>query len=214
VTVTANRAAEPGERLVVQVRAAAPEVLYGLVAKLHQAGFALAKEPGPSPDMVLVAAASTVHQAIELYGPASWPRGPRLLVVADAFSPAGTLHAVRAGVRVMLRSAEADSRQLAAAVRAARHGECRMPHYALMRLLAGAPEPPGARQAAAPAPVLTPRQTTVLKLMAEGLSNAGISRALSVSEHTVKNVSYDMMARLQVRNRAHAVAHAVQTGLI
>jgi DNA-binding NarL/FixJ family response regulator len=212
VTVTTNRAAEPGEQLVVQVRAAVPEVLDGLVAKLRQAGIALAKESGPSPDMVLLAAASTVHQAIELYGPASWPREPRLLVVADAFSPAGTLHAVRAGVRVMLRSAEADSRQLAAAVRAAHHGECRMPHYALVRLLAGAPETSGARQA--PAPALTPRQTTVLKLMAEGLSNAGISRVLSVSEHTVKNVSYDMMARLQVRNRAHAVAHAVQTGLI
>ena len=213
MTVTTVRAAEPGEQLVVHVRAAEPEVLNGLVAKLRQAGITLAKEPSPSPDMVLVAAAATVHQAIELYDPAGRPRGARLLVVADAFSPAGTLHAVRAGVRVMLRSAEADARQLAAAARAARHGECRMPHCALVRLLSGAPEPPAARQAAA-APVLTFRQTTVLKLMAEGLSNAGISQALSVSEHTVKNVSYDMMARLQVRNRAHAVARAVQTGLI
>jgi len=54
----------------------------------------------------------------------------------------------------------------------------------------------------------------VLRLMAEGHGNAGIARLLHCSEHTVKNVVYEIMARLQARNRAHAVARAVRHGLI
>ncbi|PWS39378.1 DNA-binding response regulator [Streptomyces sp. ZEA17I] len=61
---------------------------------------------------------------------------------------------------------------------------------------------------------MTPRQTAVLTLVAEGHGNAVIAQALSCSEHTVKNVIYELMARLQVRNRAHAVARAVRAGLI
>ncbi|WP_246214074.1 response regulator transcription factor [Kitasatospora viridis] len=61
---------------------------------------------------------------------------------------------------------------------------------------------------------LTARQTEVLALIADGHGNAAIARQLSCSEHTVKNVIYELMARLQARNRAHAVAHAVRDGLI
>jgi DNA-binding NarL/FixJ family response regulator len=50
--------------------------------------------------------------------------------------------------------------------------------------------------------------------MAEGLGNADIARVLCCSEHTVKNVIYDLTARLQVRNRAHAVACAVRRGIV
>jgi len=63
-------------------------------------------------------------------------------------------------------------------------------------------------------PALTPRQSAVLGLMAEGDGNAVIARTLNCSEHTVKNVIYELMGRLQARNRAHAVAHAVRGGLI
>jgi DNA-binding NarL/FixJ family response regulator len=61
---------------------------------------------------------------------------------------------------------------------------------------------------------LTPRQTTVLALLANGYGNAAIARRLGCSEHTVKNVVYELMGRLQARNRAHAVALAVRAGLV
>ena len=54
----------------------------------------------------------------------------------------------------------------------------------------------------------------MLALMADGHSNAAIARALSCSEHTVKNVIYDLTARLQVRNRSQAVAFAIRAGII
>ncbi|MFE2146815.1 response regulator transcription factor [Streptomyces sp. NPDC059456] len=109
-------------------------------------------------------------------------------------------------------------------------GDGRMPYPALVRLLgaattAGAATAPGSaagttaaapRSAAAPpdAPRLTARQTAVLTLMAEGHGNAVIARTLSCSEHTIKNVIYELMSRLQARNRAHAVARAVRHSLI
>lgn len=87
-----------------------------------------------------------------------------------------------------------------------------VPYGSLAQLLTAAdPADPGSR----PAPtVLTPRQSAVLALMAEGDGNAVIARTLSCSEHTVKNVIYELMGRLQARNRSHAVAHAVRGGLI
>ncbi|MFD7838176.1 response regulator transcription factor [Streptomyces sp. NPDC059761] len=107
-------------------------------------------------------------------------------------------------------------------------GDGRMPYPALIRLLgaatsAGVPSPgaacastPAGRPAAVPpdTPRLTARQTAVLTLMAEGHGNAVIARTLSCSEHTIKNVIYELMSRLQARNRAHAVACAVRHSLI
>ena len=61
---------------------------------------------------------------------------------------------------------------------------------------------------------LTAREVDVLRFIADGHSNAHIARLLSCSQHTVKNVIHGMMARLQLRNRAHAAAFAVRTGLI
>ncbi|AXE27381.1 hypothetical protein C0216_09135 [Streptomyces globosus] len=96
-----------------------------------------------------------------------------------------------------------------------------MPYPALVRLLGAAAgsaahsaAAPAARPAGADVPRLTARQTAVLTLMAEGHGNAVIARTLSCSEHTVKNVVYELMARLQARNRAHAVARAVRHSLI
>ncbi|MQA85396.1 MAG: DNA-binding response regulator, partial [Streptosporangiales bacterium] len=43
---------------------------------------------------------------------------------------------------------------------------------------------------------------------------AEIARALAYSERTVKNIIHDITTRLQLRNRAHAVAYAVREGLI
>jgi DNA-binding NarL/FixJ family response regulator len=90
----------------------------------------------------------------------------------------------------------------------------RMPYPILMRMLSAATK----RQIPLPRPSvampLTARQTSVLRLMADGHGNGEIARMLSCSEHTVKNAIYDLMARLQVRNRAQAVASAIRTGLI
>jgi DNA-binding NarL/FixJ family response regulator len=176
---------------------------------LHQAGVDLAPSTAASArDTVVVAVAGTVEDALA----AAPPAAHRLLAVCDAVSPAGLRRAIGAGALAVLRSADLTPDQLLAAVHDAHHGVGRIPYTALVQLLGGADGP---RQAGSPAPpVLTARQTAVLGLMAEGHGNAVIARRLSCSEHTVKNVIYELMARLQVRNRAHAVARAVRCGLV
>jgi DNA-binding NarL/FixJ family response regulator len=219
-------------RLRVHVDAAERKTVDGLHRKLRQAGIAVTPEHDPPPQTVIVSAAGTVEEAVGMCRePATGPFPSRLLIV-DSFGRDGMLRAVRAGVRVMLRSTEADPSHLATAVRSAHHGECSLPRDALLGLLAGdggterggsvgaagagpdqRPELPGG-PAGATLPVLTPRQTEMLGLVAEGFDNATIAQALVVSEHTVKNVIYDLMSRMQVHNRTHAAAQAIRTGII
>ena len=61
---------------------------------------------------------------------------------------------------------------------------------------------------------LTPRETEVLRLVAQGDDTAEIARKMCYSERTVKSVLHDLTTRLQLRNRTHAVAYAVREGLI
>lgn len=137
--------------------------------------------------------------------------GP-LLLVCDTVSRTGALRALRAGAAV-LRSGDLTPESLTAAVRRAGHPHPSIPYPELSHLLTSGP--PTGEQAAGTRPSsLTARQTAVLRLMADGHANADIARLLECSEHTVKNVIYEMMARLQARNRAHAVARAVRHGLV
>ncbi len=68
------------------------------------------------------------------------------------------------------------------------------------------PEPTG--------PHLSPRQTEVLELMAEGMTNSEIGARLGVTERTVKAYAQELYDRLGVRNRAGAVAEAARHGIL
>ncbi|WP_369138388.1 LuxR C-terminal-related transcriptional regulator [Modestobacter versicolor] len=57
---------------------------------------------------------------------------------------------------------------------------------------------------------LSAREEEVLALVARGLSNAGIARALVISEKTAGHHVSHILAKLGVRNRAEAAAHAVR----
>ena len=61
---------------------------------------------------------------------------------------------------------------------------------------------------------LTAREVDVLRLMAEGLDTNEIADELCYSERTVKNVIYSINHRLKLRNRSHAVAYALRSGMI
>jgi DNA-binding NarL/FixJ family response regulator len=61
---------------------------------------------------------------------------------------------------------------------------------------------------------LTPREAEVLRLVAEGLSNAEIAERLVLSEETIKTHVGHVFAKLGVRNRAQAVVIAYESGLV
>ena len=58
--------------------------------------------------------------------------------------------------------------------------------------------------------MLTNREQQVLQLIAKGLSNREISRHLSISESTAENHIHNIYTKLQISNRAQAVAHVLQ----
>ena len=64
-----------------------------------------------------------------------------------------------------------------------------------------------------PASPLTPRQRQVAALVAEGATNRQIARQLGIADKTVEVHLAQIMARLEVHNRAQVATHAVQAGL-
>src|SRR5688500_469262 len=61
---------------------------------------------------------------------------------------------------------------------------------------------------------LTPRETEVLELLAEGLPNRAIATRLMISEQTVKFHVASISGKLGAANRTDAVRRAVRRGLI
>jgi two-component system nitrate/nitrite response regulator NarL len=69
----------------------------------------------------------------------------------------------------------------------------------------------------APAPEespLTPRETEILTLIGQGMSNKAVARHLGISVHTVKFHLEALFARLGATNRAEAVAKGLMGGVI
>jgi len=123
--------------------------------------------------------------------------------------------------------------QLAEAVRGAARGEAqidpavasqvlaefkRMANVLRRRSLAPAPSRDRDREANLPElgdiEPLTPREETILQLLTEGLTNAGIAARLHLSEGTVKNYVSEIIGKLQANDRTHAVVLAIRRGLL
>ncbi len=61
---------------------------------------------------------------------------------------------------------------------------------------------------------LTPRETEVLRMLAEGLSNKLIAYRLEISEHTVKFHMTQVLAKLRASSRTDAVMQGIRRGLV
>ncbi|MGE3286827.1 MAG: response regulator transcription factor [Pseudonocardia sp.] len=64
------------------------------------------------------------------------------------------------------------------------------------------------------APGITRRESEVLALYADGLSNKQVARRLHVSETTVRFHSKNILRKLSARTRSQAVFKAVRAGML
>ncbi len=67
---------------------------------------------------------------------------------------------------------------------------------------------------ATPNPLISPREQQVLTLMAAGATREEIGTHLGITAHTVRNLQAAAYGRLGARNGTHAVAVALQAGLL
>jgi two-component system NarL family response regulator len=65
-----------------------------------------------------------------------------------------------------------------------------------------------------PAPVLTPRELEVLRLVARGMANREVAEQLYISENTVKNHIRNILEKLHLHSRMEAVMYAVRKRLL
>ncbi|MEU3650064.1 LuxR C-terminal-related transcriptional regulator [Lentzea sp. NPDC034063] len=61
---------------------------------------------------------------------------------------------------------------------------------------------------------LAVREVEVLRRLADGYDTNRIASELNYSERTIKKIIQDVMSRLRLRNRAHAVSYAMRVGAI
>jgi DNA-binding NarL/FixJ family response regulator len=141
--------------------------------------------------------------------------GARVLILTTFDLDEYVYEAIRAGASGFLLK-DVQPSQLVDAIRVVAAGEALLAPSVTRRLLDrfadtltdtnGAP-PPGLDS-------LTERELEVLKLLAQGLSNAELADRLFLSETTVKSHISSVLRKLQLRDRVQAVVLAYEAGLV
>ncbi len=134
----------------------------------------------------------------------------RILVVTLFQDDDSVFLALRAGARGYVLK-DADEEELAAAIRVVAGGAAIFSPTIASRVLTLFSHPPKAAPNAFPS--LTEREREILELLAQGLPNAKIAQALSISIKTVGNHVSVIFSKLQVADRAEAIVRAREAGL-
>ncbi|XVS66598.1 response regulator [Actinosynnema sp. CA-299493] len=140
--------------------------------------------------------------------------GPRVLILTTFDLDEHVYDALRAGASGFLLK-DVTAERLFDAVRVIAAGEALLAPTVTRRLIGEftrlRPEPPAPATALS---TLTPRETQVLRLIAEGLSNTEVAARLVVTEETVKTHVSRVLGKLGLRDRTQAVVAAYESGLV
>jgi DNA-binding NarL/FixJ family response regulator len=170
------------------------------------------------PDVVLMDVRMPVmdglHATRQILADVPGEQRPRVLVLTTFDLDEYVYEALRSGASGFLLK-DAPSDEIVRAVRVVAAGEALLAPSVTRRLIAdfarhGRPED----RSAGSIDVLTPRETEILCLIAQGLSNTEISERLVIAEQTAKTHVGRIFTKLGLRDRAQAVVLAYESGLV
>jgi DNA-binding NarL/FixJ family response regulator len=130
-----------------------------------------------------------------------FPRA-RFVVLTSAEGDIDIRHALEAGAQAYLIKGVVRT-ELRQVIKAVYSGERHVPANVAEKVSAHLSDP-----------TLTVRELEVLQLVAEGLRNKEVAARLSIGEDTVKMHLRNLMQKLEVNDRTHAVMIAVRRGFI
>jgi len=168
------------------------------------------------PDVVLMDVRMPVMDGIQATLRLTGPDAPRVLVLTTFDLDEHVYDALAAGASGFLLK-DVTAERLFEAVRVVAAGEALLAPAITRRLIAEFARlrpRAGTGTPAAVLAVLTPRETEVLRLLAEGLSNPEVAGRLHVGEETVKTHVSRVLSKLGLRDRTQAVVMAYETGLV
>jgi DNA-binding NarL/FixJ family response regulator len=135
----------------------------------------------------------------------------RVLILSMHESEQYLYEALRAGASGYVIKKVAD-RDLVEACRATMRGEPFLYPSAVTALINDYLR--GARDGQQPRDLLTPRETEVVKLVAESYTNRQIAEALVISEKTVDRHRTNILEKLGMRDRVELTRYAIRNGLV
>jgi DNA-binding NarL/FixJ family response regulator len=131
--------------------------------------------------------------------------GVEVIALTSVLQGRSVSNAIRAGaVGYLIKDTRGD--ELVRAIHDAAEGRVHLSPEAAARLAKDLQRPEGMKS-------LTERETSVLRLVAEGLANKEIARRLLVSEKTVKAHLNNIFVKLDVHSRTQAALQAIRSGL-
>ncbi|WP_406121705.1 response regulator [Streptomyces sp. NBC_00989] len=167
-----------------------------------------------SPDVVLMDVRMPVMDGIEATARLqNCPAVPRVLVLTTFDLDEHVYDALAAGASGFLLK-DVTAERLFEAVRVVAAGEALLAPGITRRLIAEFARMRPKAPTQGTLDVLTPRETDVLRLLAEGLSNPELAERLHVGEETVKTHVSRILSKLGLRDRTQAVVMAYETGLV
>jgi two-component system, NarL family, nitrate/nitrite response regulator NarL len=190
-------------------RALRQRVGFQLVAEVADGRAALAAIERDAPDVAIIDVGLPGLDGARVLNAVVRDEVPtRILLLSDGFVGSQAYEALAAGAAGWLSKAT-DERELCAAVAATARGEIALTGDAQTAVAAEI-----RRRETEPQPVLSDREHDVLRLVADGWSAGEIGRELYLSTGSVKSSLLKLYKRLDVSERAAAVAVAMRRGLI
>jgi len=167
------------------------------------------------PDVVLMDVRMPSLDGIEATRQLAGDPGPRVLILTTFDLDEYVFDALRAGASGFLLK-DVTAERLFDAVRVIAAGEALLAPAVTRRLISEFTRmrPVSGTLPSAVLGTLTPRETEVLRLVAEGMSNPEVARRLVVTEETVKTHVSRILAKRGLRDRTQAVGAAYESGLI